>query len=152
MESKIETKPAEEEKKVVMNTEPTAESTMPKVNSKALNNYSFFESSKKFVKVLVDIPGIGSHPTDKIEATFKRKSFYIQILDFKGQNFHFGCGWLQHKVQPEHCSYRLKENRLEIKLRKRVESQNWYSLFKQRVVGANGGYETSGDEEGEKQE
>lgn len=69
--------------------------------------------------------------------------------DFKGENVHFGCGWLQHKVRPEECELRMKPDRLEIRLRKRVDSQNWYSLFKQRVVGANGGYETSGDENDE---
>ncbi len=99
------------------------------------------------MKVLVDLPGVGAHPREKIETTFKPKQFYMEVMDFKGENWHFGCGWLQHKIQPEGCSIRQKDNRIEIKLRKNRDKQSWYSLFKQRVVGANGGYETSSDEE-----
>ena len=53
----------------------------------SLAKYSYYESGKKWVKVLLDFKDIKNHPADKVTFEFKPSSFTVKIMDFKGQNY-----------------------------------------------------------------
>ena len=55
----------------------------------SLSKYSYYESGKKWVKVLLDFPGISKHPKDKVTSDFAKRSFTIKIMDWKGKNYQF---------------------------------------------------------------
>ena len=50
--------------------------------------YSYYESGSKWIKVLLDyFKDIKGHPKEKITCEFKKRSFTLQILDYKGHNY-----------------------------------------------------------------
>jgi hypothetical protein len=53
----------------------------------SLAKYSYYESGKKWVKVLLDFKDIKNHPADKVTIEFKSRSFTVRVLEFKGQNY-----------------------------------------------------------------
>jgi hypothetical protein len=54
---------------------------------KTVTKYSFFESGKNWVKVLLEFPGIKDHPKDKIKCSFTNRTLHVQVFDFKGANY-----------------------------------------------------------------
>ena len=49
-----------------------------------LTKYSYYESGKLSVKVLIDLKGVSTHPKDKFNVEFKKRSFILRVLDLKG--------------------------------------------------------------------
>lgn len=58
---------------------------------RTVQNYSYFESGDKWIKVLLpDLAGLASHPPEKVKVEFPtNRSFSVEVLDFKGQNWQF---------------------------------------------------------------
>ena len=75
---------------------------------RTLHKYSYYESGKTWVKVLVGIPGIGDHPASKIEVSFGERTLDVFVHDFKGENLHFGVRKLQCKIKPEQSKWAVK--------------------------------------------
>lgn len=44
---------------------------------KTVTKYSFFESGKNWVKVLIEFPGIKDHPSDKIKCEFTNRTLKL---------------------------------------------------------------------------
>ena len=78
----------------------------------------------------MDLQGIGELSQKNLMVDFRKWKFKIDILDFKGKNYHFGCGKLHHRINPDECKVILKANRIEIKLRKQKDDDHWFTLFK----------------------
>jgi len=111
-----------------------APTTVESIPMTTLTSYSYYESAKTNVKVLITLPGIENHPNDKIKATFKERSFEIFIFDFNGKNYVFRVPKLQCHIKPEESSYGLKKGSVVVTLRKLKEGDNWWSLFKSKGV------------------
>ena len=101
----------------------------------SLAKYSFYESGKKWVKVLLDFKDIKNHPADKITVEFKPRSFTVRVTEFKGQNYQFQVPKLQCYIVPEESSHTLKSDSIQISLRKAKDDDNWWSLFRTKAVG-----------------
>ncbi len=54
-----------------------------------MTKYSFYESGKNWVKVLLDLKDVGKHDKDKIKIDFSKRTFKLVITDFKGNNYQF---------------------------------------------------------------
>ena len=101
----------------------------------SLAKYSYYESGKKWVKVLLDFKDIKNHPADKVTVEFKPRSFTVRVLEFKGQNYQFQVPKTQCAVVPEECSHTIKSDSIQITLRKAKDDDNWWSLFRTKAVG-----------------
>mmetsp|Transcript_48465 Transcript_48465/g.35671 ORF Transcript_48465/g.35671 Transcript_48465/m.35671 type:complete len:147 (+) Transcript_48465:140-580(+) len=77
-------------------------------NFKTVTKYSYFESGKMTVKVLLEFPGIKNHPKEKITCIFKDRSLELKVMDYKGANYQFSVPKLHCYIEPEKCSYTLK--------------------------------------------
>jgi len=99
-----------------------------------LNEYSYYESGKKHVKVLITLNGIEKHPKEKIKVDFKQRSFEVLILDMNGKNYLFKVPKLQCKIKPEQSTFSFKTNTIVITLFKEKEDDHWWSLFKTKAV------------------
>ena len=102
-----------------------------------LTTYSFYEDNEDWVKVIVPLEGIKTHPKEEIQAEFHEKSFSIKVHNLQGRHYIFGVPRMQCKVQPSLCKYLRGNNKLVISLRKVKSSDNWHSLFKAKTVGGD---------------
>jgi len=101
-----------------------------------INKYSFYESSPKFIRVLVPIPGIENVKKENIISNFTETTLEVKVNNaLNGNNYRFACLKLEQKIKPELCEVLVKNKDLVIKLRKFNESDNWPALFKQNYIG-----------------
>ena len=117
---------------------PLAESKKPEEQKIAppttLTAYSYYESGKKYVKVLITLEGVEKHPKEKIAVSFKPRTFEVLVLDLKGKNYLFKVPKLQCKIKPDQSTYSLKSNTIVVTLFKEKEDDHWWSLFKTKAV------------------
>lgn len=66
-----------------------------------LTKYSFYESGKSWVRVLLDMKDIKNHDKEKIQIQFQKRSFILKIMDYKGKNYQFSVPKLQCYIIPE---------------------------------------------------
>ena len=101
-----------------------------------INKYSFYESSSKYIRVLVPIPGIENVKKEDIISNFTETTLEVKVNNaLNGNNYRFACLKLEQKIKPELCEVLVKNKDLIIKLRKFNESDNWPALFKQNYIG-----------------
>lgn len=72
-----------------------------------VKKYSYFESGQKFIKVLLpDFKDLNKLPCDRISVSFPtHRSFFVEVVNFKGQDWKFGVPRTQCRIVPEECSY-----------------------------------------------
>jgi len=100
-----------------------------------LTTYSFYEADEDWVKVVVPLEGVKTHPKEEIHTEFQEKSFSVKVQNLRGRHYIFGVPKLQCKIQPSLCKYVRGTDKLVISLRKAKSSDNWHSLFKAKTVG-----------------
>ncbi len=101
-----------------------------------INKYYFYESSSKYIRVLVPIPGIENVKKEDIISNFTETTLEVKVNNaLNGNNYRFACLKLEQKIKPELCEVLVKNKDLIIKLRKFNESDNWPALFKQNYIG-----------------
>jgi len=95
-----------------------------------LNTYSFYESSQKFVRVLIPVPGIEKVLKENIISHFEEESLEIKINKAAhGNNYRFNVPKLYLKIKPDECDTMVKGDRLVLKLRKARDSDSWTYLY-----------------------
>lgn len=105
---------------------------------KTLPKYSYYEASNnRWIKCLIDVPGIQDHPKDKIEVRFTERTLDVILYDYQqeGTIAHFGCRKLHCKTQADKNKWAVKGDGIQVSLRKVKESDNWWSFFKQKATG-----------------
>ena len=111
-------------------------STHEVLKYKTISKYTYYESGDKWVKVLLsDLAGLDKHPKDKLKVDFQNRSFTVKVDDFKGENLQFTVPRLQCRILPQACTLSHKSSGLQINLRKKNTTDNWYSLFKSKAIG-----------------
>ena len=102
-----------------------------------LTTYSFYESDEDWVKVIIPLEGVKTHPKEDISTEFHDKSFSIKVQNLHGKHYIFGVPKLQCKIQPTLCKYARGTDKLVVSLRKVKSTDNWHSLFKAKTVGGD---------------
>lgn len=122
------------------------ESTDKMRKFRTITKYSYAESGDKWIKVLLsDLTGLKDHPADKVKVEFpSNRSFSVVVTDWKGENLQFTVPRLQCRILPQACTFGHKSSGLQINLRKKNTSDNWWSLFKSKAIGER---ESDDDEE-----
>ena len=59
----------------------------------------------------------------------------MKVDDFKGENWQFTVPKTQCRILPQACTFSHKSSGLQLSLRKKETSDNWYSLFKSKAIG-----------------
>ena len=119
-------------------------------NYKTLTKYSYSESGEKYVKVLLDFPDAKNLiKKEDVHVTFGVRSFEILVNNYKGANYKFAVPNLHHRILTKDCSFSFKSNNVQITLRKRKNTDHWWSLHKAKAVGEKAG-DTDTDEEEKK--
>jgi len=58
-------------------------SNVEELQFKTLNKYSFYEATKKVVKVLIDLPGVHTIPKENITSKFESRSIEVKVIGLK---------------------------------------------------------------------
>jgi hypothetical protein len=99
---------------------------------KTLTKYSFYESSQKYVRVLIPVPGIEKVEKKNIIATFEEESLEVKINKaLNNNNYRFAVPKLYCKIKPDECDTLIKGENLILKLRKGRDTDVWTYLFNQ---------------------
>jgi len=101
----------------------------------SITKYTFYEASEKTVRVILEIKNIHKHPKELFTSRFFEKSMELKIHDFNGKNYIFAVPRLQYKINPDNCTVVIKEDKLNINLRKANEKDNWHSLYRTKAIG-----------------
>lgn len=70
-----------------------------------------------------------------MKAEFMPKSFSFKIHGYEEKNRIFKVPRLHFKINPEKCKFILKPNKIIISLCKHKDSDQWFTLFKKKMVG-----------------
>ena len=86
--------------------------------------------------LLPDLANLSSHPAEKIKVEFPtNRSFSVEVMDFKGQNWQFTVPRTQCRILQKACTFSLKSSGLQVSLRKKNTTDNWWTLFKSKAIG-----------------
>ncbi len=81
------------------------------------------------------MPGIGDLSPEKIEPIFLERSFEITVWELGGKNYKFAVPKTQLAYLTKDSKIKQKKDELVIMLKKFAQSDNWFSLHKQKMVG-----------------
>lgn len=120
----------------------------PKYNSKqspfgtdiqkyeSITEYTWEDSTMQ-VKVLVFFKDIGNLPKENIVCHFGKRQFEVLINNYgpEKKNYRLGCNKTHGFLDFENCTWNVRQNRINVILRKEGDGDSWYELFKVRAVG-----------------
>jgi len=126
----------------VVHTEEHKQPTAPKnilpentLKYQSLTKYSFYESGKDWVRVIIPLEGANQLPKDKVSCTFAERSFNLLVHDLKSKNYQFTVPKLQCFIEPSKCKYSISSDKVRVSLKKLKQEDNWHSLFRVKAIG-----------------
>lgn len=88
-----------------------------------------------FLRVRIDLEGIGKLPKENIIVDFGVRSLDVKILDYNGKNLRLRVPKTHNLYDFAKSKYLYKENKIVISLKKKNETDNWFTLHKQDLIG-----------------
>lgn len=79
--------------------------------------------------------GIGKLKKENFEVKFGIRTLDFKIKDYEGKNLRFRVPKTHYPYNPEGSKYLVKDDKIIISLKKRKESDNWFTLYKQKMIG-----------------
>lgn len=70
-----------------------------------------------------------------INIEFTNRSFDLKIENYMNKNLRFSCNKTHNKFDNSKSTLTVKDNDIVIGLRKINESDNWFTIYKQKMVG-----------------
>merc|ERR1711935_25578 len=86
------------------------------VNYTPITKYTFYDNNDQWVKVLLDLQGIGSIDKENLKGEFLPRSFAFKIHGYEGKDLIFRVPKLHFKINPDKCKWILKPNKIIISL------------------------------------
>lgn len=100
-----------------------------------MSKYSFYDNGDQWVKVLLELKEVGKLDKGQLKGEFLPRSFGLKIHGYEGKDWIFRVPRLHFKINPDKCKFLLKPDKIIISLCKYKENDNWFTLFKQKMVG-----------------
>lgn len=100
-----------------------------------VKKYVFFESGADWVKVQVELEGVGSLKKEDIIVDFGPRSLELRVMGLKGVNYKLRVNKTHHPYNNEKSKFLVKENKIILSLFKRKQDDHWFSLQKQNMIG-----------------
>jgi len=92
-----------------------------------LNSY-YWDQDEKFVKVYVELEGIGKVPSEDIFVKFTHDSFEM-LCNLNGKSYRFSLSNLANIIIAGESNYRQRPKRIVFNLKKK-ENKHWLSIFR----------------------
>lgn len=100
-----------------------------------ITEYSWEDHDSEWVKVFVPLEGIGKIPSRNIQAKFGVRQFELLIEDYQGKNLRFACSKTHAEMDVAECKHVVRNNRVNLLIRKAKDKDIWFDLFKKRAIG-----------------
>jgi len=91
-----------------------------------LSTYAW-EQAGEFIKVYVDLEGVGGVNPENLKASFQQQSFEFLIHDLNGKNYKFSLSNLAHEINTKSSSFKTTSKRIVFNLKK-ANSEYWSSI------------------------
>jgi calcyclin binding protein len=91
---------------------------------KELKTFAWDGESPKFVKIYVNLKGIGAHSSSSIFPNFTSRSCEVKIDGFNSANYVFSLSNLLSEIVPEDSSFKTKTDEIILTLKKK-DSKTW---------------------------
>lgn len=83
----------------------------------------------------IDLEGIGKLPKESIIVDFGVRSLDLKIIDYNGKNLRLRVPKTHNTYDAAKSKYLVKENKIVVSIRKKNETDNWFTLHKQDLIG-----------------
>lgn len=101
-----------------------------KEESEAIFSYQFLDD-EGIAKVYIPLEGVGKLAEDCIVSEFHEKSLDLSIRGYKvGKVLRLSVKELDGEVVPEQCKHRALQNKVVVTLKKKVEENGSYSIWR----------------------
>lgn len=74
-------------------------------------------------------------PKENIQIDFGVRSLDIKLIDYKGKNLRLRVPKTHHQYDAKNSKFELDEKKITVSLKKASESDNWFTLHKQNLIG-----------------
>lgn len=92
------------------------------------------EEAKAQISVYMGLPGLNALAPNKICVWFHATSLEVRIIDLNGKNWVFLAQELWGQIDPERSSYKVRRDKLSLKLAKRESARSWDKWEKLRRI------------------
>lgn len=86
-------------------------------------------------RVRIDLPELDSIPKENIIVDFGVRSLDIKIIGYKGKNLRLRVPKTHNTYDAKSSKFMSNEKKIVVSLRKNLESDNWFTLHKQNLIG-----------------
>lgn len=83
----------------------------------------------------IDLPDLDTVPKENIKVDFGVRSLDIKIIGYKGKNLRLRVPKTHNTYDAKNSKFMSNEKKIVVSLRKNLESDNWFTLHKQDLIG-----------------
>lgn len=92
------------------------------------------EEGKQFISVYMALPGVQDIAPNKVCVWFQPMSLEVRVIDLGGRNWFFLAQELWGHIDPAASSYKIRRDKISLKLQKRASSRSWDRWEKLRRI------------------
>lgn len=92
------------------------------------------EEGKNCISVYMGLPGVQDIPPNKVCVWFSATSLEVRVIDLRGSNWCWMAQELWGQIDPETSTYKIRRDKLSLKLQKRASSRSWDRWEKLRRI------------------
>lgn len=92
------------------------------------------EDGKNCIAVYMGLPGLQDVPPNKVCVWMQPTSLEVRVVDLRGQNWFWLARELWGQIDPEASSYKIRRDKLSLKLHKRASARSWDRWEKLRRI------------------
>jgi len=100
---------------------------------KDITDISFADEDSK-ISVYMSLPGLGDIPPNKVCVWFQANSLEVRVIDLKGDNWCYVAQELWGQIDPAGSSWKIRRDKLSLKLQKRASARSWDRWEKLRRI------------------
>merc|ERR1712157_111384 len=103
--------------------------------------------NSQYVTLYIELSGVGSIPRENIQCNFTSTTVDLQVLDLKGKNYRMYRDNLDKDIDPTHCKFIVKADKILIKLAKCKGEHGSYDYWSDLTAKKKKPKTTSGKED-----
>mmetsp|Transcript_46725 Transcript_46725/g.124927 ORF Transcript_46725/g.124927 Transcript_46725/m.124927 type:complete len:224 (-) Transcript_46725:12-683(-) len=92
------------------------------------------EQDKSCISVYMTLPGVHEIPANKVCIWFRASSLEVRVVDLNGKNWCWVAQELWGQIDPDRCTYKIRRDKLSLKLSKRQSARSWDRWEKLRRI------------------
>lgn len=92
------------------------------------------EEGKNCISVYMGLPGVQDIPPNKVCVWLQPNSLEVRVIDLRGSNWFYLAQELWGQIDPATSTYKIRRDKISLKLQKRASSRSWDRWEKLRRI------------------